>query len=446
MLEEIKEMNITLKHKKKNTLDIFSNIKRINRDDSYETLQNDIKNLDHNVGLLQLYATSNGKINLKKINLFKTKPLKHRNTTFGKGLYNGYNFKKKGRRYSSIFCPENPNKNLNNSEKIEIPNKNLFDLPKIPKTEKKLLKTDNNTKNNLNTTKFETKNNYSTNTDTIENLFNHTNCNSTSLDFLDNKNIISNSILLTSTNIKSQPKNRYNNYDYKKNKKFPTLNLKKRNYGKLYYYGTPIKHNINESRDIIKEELPQIVSQMRTDNYSINKLLYSGKKQLNLVDWYMKARFKYSEYRFGVAEIQKYFMDIESFGKPEQDEIEKRKTFYDFAEQAVNEINEDKFNKEIADTKTEYGINLKPKPLSEDEKKKILKKILDNKKLYLNKRSITYNKEQDKLKYLSKILEEVSERQKSEKTQRDRIKKLVLMCKNKAGLINNYRGSLLNCK
>ena len=47
---------------------------------------------------------------------------------------------------------------------------------------------------------------------------------------------------------------------------------------------------------------------------------------------------------------------------------------------------------------------------------------------------------------MSKILEEVSERQKSEKTQRDRIKKLVLMCKNKAGLINNYRGSLLNCK
>ena len=78
------------KTNKKNTLDIFSNIKRINRDDSYETLQNDIKNLDHNVGLLQLYATSNGKINLKKINLFKTKPLKHRNTTFGKGLYNGY--------------------------------------------------------------------------------------------------------------------------------------------------------------------------------------------------------------------------------------------------------------------------------------------------------------------------------------------------------------------
>ena len=452
MLGDLKEINRRLKNKKMDTLDIFSSIKSINMDESYELLQGDIKDIGHNVGLLQLYATSNGKINLKKINLFKNKPLKHKNLNLGKGLYNNnlYSPNKNRKRYSTIFYPENSISNLNNSEKIDTSNDNFIDLPKISKTAKTLLKSDPDIKNNFSMTKFETKNNYSTKANTTANIFTHTNCNSTSLDFLNNKNNTK-SIYFTSTNQKSEPRTRYTNNNVislKKTKNFPISNLKQKHHNKKPNSCDKfLNDDIIQSRNTINGEFPQIVSGIHSNNNYINRLLYNGKKQLNLVDWYMKARFKYSEYRFGVAEIQKYFMDIDSFGKPEQEEIEKRKTYFDFAEQAIDEINENKLKKEIEDTKPEYGINLKKKlPLNEEEKKKIIKKIIENKKLYLNKRSISDDKEHDKIKTLSKKLDEVSERQKIEKIKRDRVKKLILMCRNKAGLITNYRGSLFNRK
>ena len=143
---------------------------------------------------------------------------------------------------------------------------------------------------------------------------------------------------------------------------------------------------------------------IRTQSNNIKNNISIGKKNLITANWYMNARFKYTEYKYGIAEIQKYFMDIKEFGKPEEDEINKRKTFFDFAEETIEELNKEKYQKQFESTTQKYGIDIKPKDLNDEDKRKMINKILSSKKMILNKKSIAETEEKEKLISLSKVL------------------------------------------
>ena len=52
----------------------------------------------------------------------------------------------------------------------------------------------------------------------------------------------------------------------------------------------------------------------------------------------MKSRFKLAQWKYGISEIQKYFVDLQTYRKQEEEELLKRKSFYDFVEDLIDEI------------------------------------------------------------------------------------------------------------
>ena len=399
------------------SVDLFSSIKNIDMLNSYDILQNSLRNINHNVGLLKYYASSNGKKNLKKMKNMKNKITKHRN---------------------SIYMSVN-NLKFHSKNKVNKNNSNI-NLSNKP----------NNTSSfkNFIITKYDT-NNSTTNANTTANIFTHTNFNSTPLDFSNifiNKNTNNKpNFLFTSTNIKK----------YSKNFSFTpkeTLSIeKKTENNNVNSKNGNIKNIISYcSKKKFLEKFPQIISPkiklIRNKSTNIKNNINIGKKNLISANWYMNARFKYTEYKYGIAEIQKYFMDLKAYGKREEEEIEKRKTFFDFAEEAIDEMNEEKYQKQLENIKKKHGIDVIKHDLSEEDKKNIIKKIINSKKLIINKKSIADSEEEEKLKSLSKILGEVAERQKNEKFKRNKVKNLILMCKNDVGLINHFHNKSMKSK
>ena len=398
------------------TVDLFSSIKNMSMSNRYDILQDNLTKLKQNVGLLRYYASSNGKISLKKLKNLKNRAVKHRNST--RMSVNNLKYFSK-------------NKTKNNS------NFNFSNKPNYTSSFK-----------NLTLTKYDT-NNTTTNANSV-NILTNTNFNTTPLNFSstfsNNKNNTKQQFLFTSTNIKKYSKNFIiTPKNTITSEKIPEKNHESpKNGGKIQNF---IDYGLSKK---FHDKFPEIISpkikKIRAQGTNIKNNINMGKKNLISANWYMNARFKYTEYKYGVAEIQKYFMDLKAFGKPEEEEIEKRKTFFDFAEQTINEMNEDRYQKQLENIREKYGIDAKKHDLTEDEKKKIINKIINSKKLILNKKRIADSEEDEKLKSLSKVLGEVAERQKNEKEKRDKIKKLIIMCKNEVGLVNHFHNLSMRSK
>ena len=414
-MNDINEEKEQFKIDKNYNVDLFSSIQNTDLANNYDMLQDKLRSLNHNVGLLRYYASGNGKLSLKKIKNIKNKTVKRR---------------------MSIRIPVN---NFKFTSKNKI--KNTLDLN---------FNKPNNTNDfkKFNYTKTET-NNISTkaNNTATAHILTHTNFNSTPKEEFTNtftNNISSNRkphFLFTQTNIKKIPKNSSSLKNTISSERSP----EKYNFKKKLNNFT----NSGSSKKFF-ENFPSIITpkikMIRTQSTNIKNNINIGKKNLISAKWYMNARFKYTEYKYGIAEIQKYFMDIKEFGKPEEDEINKRKTFFDFAEETIEELNKEKYQKQFESTTQKYGIDIKPKDLNDEEKRKMINKILSSKKMILNKKSIAETEEKEKLISLSKVLGEVAERQKNEKIKRDKIKKLILKCKNEVGLMNHFHNESMRAK
>ena len=67
----------------------------------------------------------------------------------------------------------------------------------------------------------------------------------------------------------------------------------------------------------------------------ISKLIKIGKnfknKQLSneLEKWIMRTKFKYTNWKYGISDIDKYFINMNEFGGEEEKELEMRKSFYE---------------------------------------------------------------------------------------------------------------------
>ena len=415
-------MELFHNHNNKNEKDfstIFSTITDTERTDEIFKLQHDLSKLQQNVYLLSFYGTK-GKINSKKIrknlfpNNFLTEPNKKLKASKRDLKSIDYNSNKFRNSINNIIKQKNKDKKTNNIIESDI-NKNPIN--KMTKTsfpnkgsESSIFMTNINYKNQ---SKEDTSNNLHTlktlnNTDYSMNLNNKD---------LFSKNKADNLPKLKKVTFSPISSSNENDTSFTKIK-IGKKNINQRN--------NPSLNNKNKSITLDKEQFPKVtnnlIRSMKKESNDIKKRIYKGKEKFNLMEWYMKTRFKYAQYKFGIAEIQKYFMDLRAYGKPEEEEIEKRKTFYEHVEDIIDDIHVAQQKKEIEKLNRKYGI--------EYDKKKLYKKKDEDKD---DKAAI----QKKQMMELSKELQLIDKRRKNEKKKRQEIDDILFKSKQRVQAINS---------
>ena len=400
-------MEIPLNNKiEDNYSTIFSKMKDTKKMKRYLLLEDNLSELQQSVSLLKFYATR-GKINSKnkkdkfsptpKIipleNSFKNKI----NQNFSRNLDSDL-------KYKSIDI-----KSISkNKKKI----KNLKMIEQTPISERTKTQFNDSKFNKSNILKIKAQYKNRNNKYNIENLTNTSYKNNTSFSKTKN-NILP---LLEKTNFNLNLSKDLSSY--RSNKKNRNSNSK----------NNSTSYSKTESLDL--EQYPKVteymIKNLKKQNNNIKNKIFRGKEKFNIMEWYMRTRFKYSQYKYGIAEIQKYFMDLKAFGKPEEEEIEKRKTFFEHVEDVIDEIHVSQQQKQIEKLNKKYGIS--------QDKKKIIKSKKGEKE---------FNRPQEKqMVELSKALQEIDKRMKKEKHKREQIDDILLKCQQRLYSINSFENKL----
>ena len=141
----------------------------------------------------------------------------------------------------------------------------------------------------------------------------------------------------------------------------------------------------------------------------------------------IETKFKYYNWKYGISETNKYFIDIEAYRKNEEELINKRKSFYDRLDDVIDDIKRKKEMKNLEVIAKKFGIKFK----EDDDDNNKDKDIEDSDKIFL--------KEQE----VKSSLKELYQRQNIEKVKRDRINKILERSKDKFNIIraklNEYR-------
>ncbi len=413
-------MDLSFNNKKDNDYStIFSKIEdqEPKKKEHYSEFQDNLSKLEHSVSLLRYYATKT------KV---KQKQIKKKFFSIPKVLQTEPNYRLKGskRILKNIDFELNLTK-VNNKE-----SNNLNTLSNNPLKESSLTHFSNNKSNkkifmtHLNYKNGNKKNSSKIiNSKTIDNTSKSKNETLPPVLERNNNNSINNNNPKFSTLDNSLLKA---NIDKIESKTIKPINSLKKN---------RIIKSINKRQSVErekKEKFPKLanylIRSVKRENNNIRNEIYNGMDTFNVMNWYMQSRFKYAQYKFGIAEIQKYFMDLRAYGKPEEEEIEKRKTFYDHVEDVVQEIQDIKELKEFEKLNKKYGV--------EQDKKKIIKSKKEKKD--------NEDPQEKQIFELSKALRQIAERQKKEKQRRDQINEILF--KSKQGLHSIYNFDKKNHK
>ena len=133
-----------------------------------------------------------------------------------------------------------------------------------------------------------------------------------------------------------------------------------------------------------------------------------------------ETKYKYINWKFGIADMNKYFVDLDSYKKNEEELINKRKTFYDRLDDLIEDLKKRKKEKNFLILAKKFGAQLK----DDDKNNAQIEEM--NKMLY---------KCQD-VKHSLKLL---YKRQKSEKEKREKINTILGKCKDE---FNNIKSKL----
>ena len=156
----------------------------------------------------------------------------------------------------------------------------------------------------------------------------------------------------------------------------------------------------------------------------------------------MKSRFKLAKWKYGIAEVQKYFVDLQAYGKPEEEELLKRKTFYDYVEDLIDEIKKSKKQKEIKTIEDKYiNNNNEINKFGVVFKKEKDKNESDNNNV-LNTVDNTTNMKIE----LSDILEKIKLRRKKEKQKRHIVDNILFRSDMRRKAINDSTNKINNKK
>ena len=358
-------------NKKINSSDIFSKLSKIEKNKQYVNLQTNLNSLSKDVRLL---------IDYSKSDLEKKKGKSSNKDYQYKQFLARSNFllqKNRNKRFTSILNILNNYINLNQAKldalakkkgkfkknKIKIINKskedNLLKKYKINKS------SDLNTlpliKSNVLNKSSEAKEKNIYITEMTTSINNKTNSPKNSSIFLTENNENQDTIPKLHYDEFILPNNNIDINDNSSTKKLTkTINNKS------------TKNLINRYELIKKTE--KIEKLIKENNLKIKNRIHYKIAEQNLVDWIIKSKLKFARWKFGIPEIEKYFVDLNAFGKREEQELLKRKTFYDSVEEIIGEIKQKEEERDKQEIMDEYN---------KDEKN------------YLNRKDIKGNKEYD---------------------------------------------------
>ena len=166
--------------------------------------------------------------------------------------------------------------------------------------------------------------------------------------------------------------------------------------------------NKREKTKNISAKLINLIRQLRKNNLELNKNLNNCKYKFEEMNFNFGTKLKYSKWKYQISDYQKYFIDIEHFGERERNEIEKKKTFYDFLEDAVDSISE-------IQKKKKYALSGKRKKIYEN----------NNKYNTLEDKNTPDRELSSKQKTIQNFLENINKRKIKEKEKRNEIKILL---------------------
>ena len=166
----------------------------------------------------------------------------------------------------------------------------------------------------------------------------------------------------------------------------------------------------NTKTNISKLLITKII-ELKNNNIKLNKIINNCKCKFEKMNFNLGTQLKYSKWKYQISDYDKYFIDMEHFGERESKEIERRKTFYDILEDAVDAVSEKKIEKKHSPPS---GIETK----MIEEQKKIINK-LKNKNLHDSDIAVL------KLKMNRLYLDKINARLLNEKEKRKKIRNIL---------------------
>ena len=455
---------------------VFSHIGKFEKNKRYQQLQRDLKSLKQNVKLMEEFSHKDKLSNKKK---FFSKKLSLLNLDRENDIK-----KNSPRRMNSIFIRKRMsviyNNNSMNNMSIPQPEENNMNndiYNKIEKITSDRKKKSNNRINNLSLQKYRINLNncknkliYKTEVNNYNELINgqklpniylssdkisesnlgsrNTNTNSTSrLPLIQEKNKSQKGIyLLTDNNTENISINENINNKRILYRKIPQIRRNLDDNFVVQKYPSILNSRRLNSNSLNHKNVPQntdkAIRKIKEKNVKIkNKINYKLNEQ-ELIDWEMKSRFKLAKWKYGIAEVQKYFVDLQAYGKPEEEELLKRKTFYDYVEDLIDEIKKSKKQKEIKTIEDKYiNNNNEINKFGVVFKKEKDKNESDNNNV-LNTVDNTTNMKIE----LSDILEKIKLRRKKEKQKRLIVDNILFRSDMRRKAINDSTNKINNKK
>ena len=184
-------------------------------------------------------------------------------------------------------------------------------------------------------------------------------------------------------NIKDEEKEENNSHDYFK-KKFIRIKPSTDRSN-----SSSIKSISETNKNIIKflAKNPSLSSNSQiVKNYNKNiKTIKNSRYKYDIDNWVMKLKFKYANWKYGIEDVQKYFIDLKDIGKDEEKELERRRSFYEKVELMVKKLNEEQERKKYINVYKKYGINVDDKKKNLKENEFWVNELNDKKMRELNK-------------------------------------------------------------
>ena len=350
-------------NKKKYFSNVFSNMDKIERDKKYQILQKNLYLLSKDIKLLEEYANKDNFGSKKKNRYGRIRAFKNENQY---QRFRGRNsillHKKLKFKYSLPLNMINSNSNSkDNSINNSVKKKNIKEKKYNKSCNDRLIyKTEINKYpvliNGKQLPKISINSDIGSETKIDSSINNVNISNSSRLPSIQNKD--SKRLYFYTDNNNENKKTIKNKKMYSRNFHLPTKNINLENNLVIQDFPSIInsqrlKSSIN--RNELEYSADKVMKKMQEKNIKIKKKINYKLSEQDLVDWEMKSKIKLSQWKFGIAEIEKYFVDLRAYGKPEEEELLKRKTFYDEVEDVIDEIKQTKEERELNKIKKIYN-------------------------------------------------------------------------------------------
>ena len=356
---QILNINDANKKNKKYFTNVFSNLAKPENGKQYQKLQIGLNLLNNEVKLLNEYDNRDNFVRKKKYRLntlnndnkkrrFNIRDsiffLKKKNFRKSRNLNLMHNSLTKRDSINDTHNKTKENKNINNSQ-----NSNYL----IYKTEANNKYPDLANEKKINKLKLNLCQSSETNIETNTNNINGST--SSRLPALNNKS--GRQIYLSTENNENKNNSQNKKINYKKYY-IPIKNINSRNntFIKKYpqiFNSQRLKNRIN--KDELSNSTEKISRIMQEKNIKIKKRINYKLTESNYINWEMKSKIKLAQWKYGIEEIDKYFVDLKAYGKPAEEELIKRKTFYDEVEDLIDEIKKEKTERNIKKITKEYN-------------------------------------------------------------------------------------------